>query len=938
MAHFCRLLLVIAFGLCELLASVSSQRVKPGLPLVSETPRPTRRPKKATDCQFGRTQYELEDVWHPDLGPPFGIMYCIQCECQPVRRMHRRRRIVGKVKCRNIKNDCVEPKCDDPVLLSGKCCKTCPQDLQNTMSFDGVHVSSVMFHYDEGHEYASLMTSDPTAQLTHIPTLASGRFVLHKRNLHYSIQYVGPEQPSLVVLSDEKGDIIEEQEAHVTHLYNSTYRVCGVWSKVPKSYRKHLREGGVYARLTSESFPDGIVAGQVVKISAVKSETFSALLIPSGTTGDSDFARRGGIAIISTASANSAAHFLLIFHNLLTEDWNNDIVNVRLESLQKDEDGSLIEETFILAGKLKPMQNNAAAEFKMNFDFRVFRQMARGKLMLSVAPRNSPNIRLSGIISPKVSCNVYHAVLSANLDNADDIVPLKPGAGQAVMLLADDGSIAFRIQVEGLQSPVTYIGLDVQNKKGMRSVHNLTAQYQDGWANGTLHRSSARDIELLMSEEFYVNVQTVKYENHLRGVVKQRLYGDAHSGEFPLLLRGSNTGAAGQAWMSVDESCRLYYEVVVSGMGYKKNNRRDVEEIGLVELVDGNSPYGPLSGHIDREVQLKQEFSGTEVEDMMDLEKVDVVSLGSGNAVLHVSINTTSSGNTSQMDLLARISNLRVPSSCLPDEIPNDETPQNAQFRCYHDGRWVDDGSQWTSSHNVCDMCSCQRGKVVCHSMVCPTLPCSNTHTLPGDCCPSCSVTNSSSTDIDNKTNKVCYFEGDKRFHRAGTTWHPYVPPFGFIRCAVCTCNATTLTVNCTRITCQPLSCAEKDAYREHHMACCKVCPRVEVEENEGQGDQGQQKSSEEEISYGGCRFRNEVVPNGKEWHPRVQPFGEMQCITCTCKDTKVNCSRPKCPSLSCQNKIVSEKECCPKCAESSSSHRSGSSKSTRRHREKLGA
>jgi len=34
-----------------------------------------------------------------------------------------------------------------------------------------------------------------------------------------------------------------------------------------------------------------------------------------------------------------------------------------------------------------------------------------------------------------------------------------------------------------------------------------------------------------------------------------------------------------------------------------------------------------------------------------------------------------------------------------------------------------------------------------------------------------------------------CYFEGDQKMHAPGTTWHPFVPPFGFIKCAVCTCK-----------------------------------------------------------------------------------------------------------------------------------------------------
>lgn len=34
-----------------------------------------------------------------------------------------------------------------------------------------------------------------------------------------------------------------------------------------------------------------------------------------------------------------------------------------------------------------------------------------------------------------------------------------------------------------------------------------------------------------------------------------------------------------------------------------------------------------------------------------------------------------------------------------------------------------------------------------------------------------------------------CYFEGDQKMHAPGTTWHPFVPPFGYIKCAVCTCK-----------------------------------------------------------------------------------------------------------------------------------------------------
>lgn len=117
-----------------------------------------------------------------------------------------------------------------------------------------------------------------------------------------------------------------------------------------------------------------------------------------------------------------------------------------------------------------------------------------------------------------------------------------------------------------------------------------------------------------MNDEIYVAVGTDKYSNHLRGAVKQRLYGDAHSGEFPLLLRDGNTLAAGQAWMSIDDSCRLYYEVVVAGLGNKKSGKREIEEIGFVELLDNNTGENiPSTTDMEKDIQLRHEFSGTEV-------------------------------------------------------------------------------------------------------------------------------------------------------------------------------------------------------------------------------------------------------------------------------------------------------------------------------------
>lgn len=43
-------------------------------------------------------------------------------------QVQKKRRIVARVQCKNIKNECPKPTCDEPVLLPGRCCKTCPGD------------------------------------------------------------------------------------------------------------------------------------------------------------------------------------------------------------------------------------------------------------------------------------------------------------------------------------------------------------------------------------------------------------------------------------------------------------------------------------------------------------------------------------------------------------------------------------------------------------------------------------------------------------------------------------------------------------------------------------------------------------------------------------------------------------------------------------------
>ena len=54
---------------------------------------------------------------------------------------------------------------------------------------------------------------------------------------------------------------------------------------------------------------------------------------------------------------------------------------------------------------------------------------------------------------------------------------------------------------------------------------------------------------------------------------------------------------------------------------------------------------------------------------------------------------------------------------------------------------------------------------------------------VQGECCATCGSPN--------VTGRGCSFGSDATFHPEGSRWHPYIPPFGFSRCAVCRCQVS---------------------------------------------------------------------------------------------------------------------------------------------------
>lgn len=103
-------------------------------------------------CTFGNQTFEVDDRWKPNLGPPFGLLVCIRCECLSVHRKNNR--TVTRVKCKNMKSECPKLDCDDPVLLPNHCCKSCPGDQFSKLEDELIakNTNAPQVHNDDNEE------------------------------------------------------------------------------------------------------------------------------------------------------------------------------------------------------------------------------------------------------------------------------------------------------------------------------------------------------------------------------------------------------------------------------------------------------------------------------------------------------------------------------------------------------------------------------------------------------------------------------------------------------------------------------------------------------------------------------------------------------------------------------------------------------------------
>uniref|UniRef100_A0AAX7SN02 Chordin n=1 Tax=Astatotilapia calliptera TaxID=8154 RepID=A0AAX7SN02_ASTCA len=830
-------------------------------------------------CSFGGRFYSLEDKWHPDLGEPFGIMHCVQCHCEP--QKSRRGKVSGKVNCKNIKQDCPALDCDNPVQLAGHCCKTCLQggkkqidSVLNSFEYfprkskereEELHKSyndrSYLSSEDVGPgesrtDFVAVLTGLKDSWLPSSSGVARARFTLTRSN-------------SLLLFRCRS-------VLFFLKIRYANISICGVWKNVAEPLLRQLQSEQMHISMSTSTGQRDEVEGRIIKHRALFAETFSSIL-----TSEEENSAMGGIAMLTLSDTENNLHFILI------------LVTLRQLCLFSD-----------------PILDPDFAEVLTDLKSRELFWLSRGQLEIAVAAEGQDPRQISGFITGRKSCDTIQSVMSSS----DALIPGKTGGvGSAIFNLHDNGTLQYQVQVTGLTSDVVSLTIELKpRRRNKRSILcDLTPEFSKatGQAIGSWSRLEARHMHMLLQNELFINVATAhSQEGELRGQIKALPYSglEAPRHELPTPLAGHfvsppvRTGASGHAWVSVDKYCHLHYEILVAGLSQTDDLTVNARLHGLAEIgeLDDSTHMRLLTG-----------FYGSKAQGVLKDISVELLKhLDQGTAFIQVSTKLNPRGEIRGQ--------VHVPNNCefgtrseaeeeeeeeLEDFLSKDpEELKKDPHTCFFENQHYPHGSSWTPNYDKCFSCICQKRTVICDPVICPALTCSRTIKPEGKCCPICDGDNPFSL-------SGCYFEGDQKMHAPGTTWHPFVPPFGYIKCAVCSCKGSTGEVHCEKVTCPMLTCSHP--VRRHPTDCCKVCPQ---EERTTAALEHSDMMQADSPRY--CKFGKNYYHNSDSWHPWVPLFGEMKCINCWCDHGVTKCQRKQCPLLTCSNITRTEGSCCPEC------------------------
>ncbi|XP_019637865.1 PREDICTED: chordin-like [Branchiostoma belcheri] len=974
-------------AVCLLLAAATVRASSSLIPINSDDGQGTK--DTVPGCSFGGKYYGMREEWHPDLGEPFGIMFCIRCRCV---QTSRKGKVDGRVSCKNIKKECPILTCPNPVISPKQCCSTCPEgtgaaqmNVSTTadaglllapsrnplkpaeilkpaplpkQSNDQERMEKTAEEDSEEDVYSVLLTGSQMYPPVPTAAAARGRLTLWRKNLHYSIQFSGMARPRIVRFTDRLGTVLFEHEVRGTSQPLPS-QVCGVWRNLHPVYVRYLQRSMVYVTLVTPSWPAGEIRGKVQSDRVGGLETFGSLLTPNADDAHA-WLGAGGEAVLVAGPDGTSVDFMVMF-NGLWDGKENSLVPVHLQLIHPGWNFTLRETHADITA-----QYNEFAEVWTNLTEQELDWMMRGELRLTVTAGNLEHPReISGPITLRQTCDTIHAVLSGS----QAIPRTETGAaGSAIFHIHTNGSVDYQISTAGLRSRVTSLTLEFEefHTGARRVVRDLTPTYNPFYqtATGMEEGWNLLDIHSFLHSDLWVNVHTEEFPaGQVRGRIEPLVYNGHRAREtgLPTVLAGVNvfppqrTGAAGHAWLSIDGDCSLHYEILVAGLNRDVDTSVSAHLHGFAEIGEMTTDW-----QNEHKMVLKSFYGSKAMGQLKDIDEELLSHIDQGRAYIQVSTKRRPFGEIR--------GHVQIPNRChsrhnLYEEEEQDSvamTPDLDYERvkedpnsCYFEGEYRGHGSTWVPAYDQkCSTCKCQKSTVICDPVACPQPDCYNPVIPEGECCPKCpdEIQNNQATRSQQRNSAVkgrksgiivqqetegCYFDGDKKFHSYDEEWHPYVPPFGYIKCAICVCEKGTNQVNCNRVRCPVLRC--KNPIRVSPTDCCKQCPASEANEAPGTDDVTEEdwRHVEEEsdqsfvwptettitgtgtkTAQGGCRFGKDAYQNGESWNPKVPPFGVMKCIQCFCKNGAADCRRPKCEKLNCNpsDVIKEDGECCPRC------------------------
>ncbi|KAM7321810.1 hypothetical protein ACRRTK_018651 [Alexandromys fortis] len=807
----------------------------PALPIRSEKePLPVRG---AAGCSFGGKVYALDETWHPDLGEPFGVMRCVLCACEAP-QWARRGRGPGRVSCKNIKPQCPTLACRQPRQLPGHCCQTCPQGRVEGSTLGSVGLGSpkrtgppgtlvkrvvllltpgterstldrqpagLVFEYPRDPEHRSYSDggepgagertradghTDFVALLTgpRSQAVARARVSLQRSSLRFSISYQRLDRPSRVRFTDPTGNILFEHPAAPTQ----DGLVCGVWRAVPRLSLRLLRAEQLHVALVTATHPSGEVWGPLIWQGALAAETFSAIL----TLEDPQPRGVGSIALLTLSDTEDSLHFLLLFRGLL---------GPRDGALAGPAQIPLKLQIFHQGQPLRELQANTSAqepgfaEVLPSLTEQEMDWLVRGELQMVLERAGGPELRISGYITTRRSCDVLQSVLCG----ADALVPVQTGAaGSASFILLGNGSLIYQVQVVGTGSEVVAMTLETKpQRKNQRTVlcHMAGLQLGGHMAVGICSDLGARGAHMLLQNELFLNIGTKDFpDGELRGHVTALPYSghSAHYDRPQRLLKG-------------------FYGSEAQGVV------KDLEPVLLRHLAQGtasllittkSSPRGELRGQVH--ITSHCEVAG--------------LRLASEGRRLPVAPN----GEAAALPVLPAGPGPEAP---VPAKHGSPGRPRDPNT-CFFEGQQRPHGARWSPNYDpLCSLCTCQRsnaaeiflgyqtwsqervswvrgcedpkkllgygkgttecgatGEVHCEKVQCPRLACAQpVRANPTDCCKQCPVGSGSQAKVGDPMQadgpRGCRFAG--QWFPENQSWHPSVPPFGEMSCITCRCG-----------------------------------------------------------------------------------------------------------------------------------------------------